>query len=179
MRLTYRCLPVLLFLILAFFLWRGLAGHPQDLPSVQLGKMVPVIDLPSLMGSKQGSFSSSEWRGNVVLLNVWSSWCDSCADEQDFLLNLAHQGFIIHWINEQYDSDAAMTWLKTYGNPYQTIGVDQHGQAAMDLGVYATPETFLIDQHGMIRWRHVGPLTPAIWRHDFLPKIQQLQEATA
>lgn len=176
MRLTMgRLLPLLVFALLAVFLWRGLFLKPQELPSVQLGRQVPVLDLP-VLGDAQQRFMTTTWQGRVALLNVWASWCEACIDEQVFLMQLAANHTLpIYGLNYKDTPQKAQQWLAKWGNPYQLIGVDQTGKAAIDLGVYGTPETFLIDSHGIIRYRHVGALDERSWQQEFLPRIQQLR----
>jgi cytochrome c biogenesis protein CcmG/thiol:disulfide interchange protein DsbE len=104
---------------------------------------------------------------NFVLLNIFASWCDACKEEQVFLMQLAHQGVVIYGINYKDNPIAAKYWLKNYGNPYQKIGIDEAGQTAIDLGVYGTPETFLVNKQGVIIHRHAGPLNETVWKNEF------------
>lgn len=167
--------PLFIFIGLSIFLWRGLSLDPQKLPSVQLGKALPVFDIP-VLGKQQEQFSSSMIKGKVALLNVWASWCAACAQEQELLMRLARQGVSIYGLNYKDDSDKALRWLKEWGNPYVLIGNDDQGKVAIDLGVYGTPETFLIDQQGVILFRQVGILDEASWVKDFLPRIKELEK---
>lgn len=171
---VWRLIPLLLFLFLALFLWRGLSLDPQKLPLAQLNQQLPAFNLP-ILGDNQHYFNSSQLHGNVVLLNVWASWCSACIDEQIFLMQLAEQGIPIFGLNYKDTSDNASKWLSQWGNPYVLVGDDKDGKAAIDLGVYGAPETFLIDKKGFIRFRHVGILTADSWKNDFLPRIQQLE----
>ncbi|MCX7557834.1 DsbE family thiol:disulfide interchange protein, partial [Xanthomonadaceae bacterium JHOS43] len=59
------------------------------------------------------------------------------------------------------------------GDPYALILADEPGRVAIDLGVYAAPETFFIDAHGIVRFKHIGALTPEIVRREILPRLQQ------
>lgn len=168
-------LPLLIFLLLGGLFWRGLSLNPQKLPSAQLNQVLPVFELPSLK-PEQLPLRSIQLRNQMSLLNIWASWCQACTEEQPFLLQLAEQGVPIYGINEKDDPHAALNWLHLWGNPYRQIGQDRYGHVAIELGVYGTPETFLIDAKGRIRYRHTGPLTPAIWQSIFIPRIQHLQE---
>jgi cytochrome c biogenesis protein CcmG/thiol:disulfide interchange protein DsbE len=107
-------------------------------------------------------------------LNVWASWCQTCSEEQAFLSTLTKQGVVIYGLNYKDGAKQAKRWLKRWGNPYVLIGVDPKGKAAIDLGVYGTPETFLIDKKGVIQYRHAGALNAQIWKDIFVPKIREL-----
>lgn len=170
----WRLIPLVLFIALAGFLWRGLSLEPQKLPSTQLGKKLPQFELPLL--GEQKLFTPKLMQGKVTLLNVWASWCTACFEEQVFLLKLARESVPIYGLNYRDKTANAQQWLKEWGNPYQAIGEDKKGKVAIDLGVYGTPETFLIDKNGFIRYRHVGILDEKIWENAFLPRIQQLKD---
>ncbi len=167
-------IPLGLFILLIFFLWRGLSLEPQKLPYARLDKPLPAFTL-SVLDSPQ-NVTEKVFQGNVSLLNVWASWCEACADEQVFLLRLARESIPIYGLNYKDNPTTAKRWLSEWGNPYKLIGEDPEGKFAFDLGVYGTPETFLIDKKGIIRYRHVGILDETIWRNNFLPLIKQWQE---
>lgn len=170
----WKLIPLLVFMLLTGFLWRGLSLNPRALPSVQVGKALPNFQLP-LLNQTQQQFSVKSLQGHIVLLNVWASWCSSCSDEQAFLLTLANQ-IPIYGLNYKDSPKEATQWLHDWGNPYKAVAEDAQGKVAIDLGVYGTPETFLIDQHGIIRHRHAGELTAQIWNREFAPLLQQLQK---
>ncbi len=174
--LHWRLIPLLLFILLLFFLWRGITLEPHKLPFAQLGKPLPEFVLPSL--GETTLFTPQQMRGQVVLLNVWASWCAACSDEQVFLMHLARTAVPIYGLNYKDNSRNAQRWLSEWGNPYQAVGEDKEGRVAIDLGVYGTPETFLIDKKGIIRYRHAGVLDESVWRADFLPRINQLKGET-
>lgn len=171
--LHWRLLPLAIFVVLVIFLWRGLSLDPQKLPSAQLGKALPQFQLPLLGENKL--FNLKDMQGQVVLLNVWASWCAACVEEQVFLMKLARETVPIYGLNYKDNTENAQQWLKEWGNPYQAIAEDKEGRVAIDLGVYGAPETFLIDKKGVIRFRHVGVLDESSWTTDFLPRIKQLQ----
>ncbi|MDF1646330.1 MAG: DsbE family thiol:disulfide interchange protein [Legionellaceae bacterium] len=171
--LTWGLLPICFFGILAVFFWRGLSLNPQHLPSVRLDQKLPAFEMP-LLGDKTHLFSSEHMQGHPAILHVFASWCDVCAEEQVFLLKLAEQGVPLYGLNYKDDPFDAMHWLQTWGNPYRLIGMDRDGHTGIDLGVYGTPETFLVDSNGFIRYRHVGIVNAAIWEHILLPKWETL-----
>jgi len=173
--LHWRIIPFLLFILLAVFLWRGLSLDPRSLPSAQVGKHLPRIDLPILVKKNSGDYSLAN---HVLLLNVWASWCSACVDEQLFLMQLAHQGFLIYGLNYKDKAQDAKQWLTSFGNPYQVVFQDNDGHVAIDLGVYGAPETFLVDKKGIIRYRHAGILSASIWKKEFLPRIKDLEQTS-
>jgi cytochrome c biogenesis protein CcmG, thiol:disulfide interchange protein DsbE len=171
--LNWRLLPFVIFFLLIIFLWRGLSLDPQKLPSMQLDKPLPLFQLPTL--GEEKLFTPTIMKGRVVLLNVWASWCEACVEEQIFLQQLARQSIPIYGLNYKDNSLKAKRWLEEWGNPFLAIAEDKEGRVAVNLGVYGTPETFLIDKKGIIRYRHVGILDEKVWKADFLPRIKQLQ----
>jgi cytochrome c biogenesis protein CcmG/thiol:disulfide interchange protein DsbE len=174
--LYWRMLPLLFFMGLVFFFWRGLSLDPGHLPSSQLGKDLPSFRLP-VLGDPNVELTSATFRGQVTLLNVWASWCHACTEEQYFLLKLAREGVTIYGMNYKDRVEDAKDWLTTWGNPYRLVGEDVTGRVGIDLGVYGTPETFLIDKRGVIRYRHAGALTEVVWQNELLPLMKQWEQS--
>ena len=166
----WRMLPLVLFAGLAFFLWRGLSLDPKNIPSAQIGRALPHFSIP-VLGENGKRIQSSELQGHYFLLNVWASWCSACVEEQVFLLKLSRKGIPIYGLNYKDDPEQAQQWLTEWGNPFQRVGVDRTGRVGIDLGVYGAPETFLIDEQGIIRFRHVGVLDAKSWNNEFLPLL--------
>jgi cytochrome c biogenesis protein CcmG, thiol:disulfide interchange protein DsbE len=114
-------------------------------------------------------------RGKVWLLNVWASWCIACRDEHPYLLEYAKSGVVpIYGLNYKDRREDALAWLGELGDPYTASAVDFDGRVGIDYGVYGAPETYVIDQSGMIRLKHVGPLMPDVWKEKILPVVQEL-----
>ena len=170
----WRMIPFIVFALLAVFFWRGLSLDPKSLPSAQLGKPLPQFKLP-ILGDARQVLTPASFLGQVALLNVWASWCEACIEEQQFLLQLAHEGVVIFGMNYKDNREDARQWLAKWGNPYRLIGEDTLGKGSLDMGVYGAPETFLVDKMGIIRYRHVGVLNERIWQDEFLPLISQLK----
>lgn len=163
-----RILPLLVFGLLAIFFWFGLSLDPQKLPTPKIGQTLPVFDLPMLLGDNTTHFTPEILNGERNLLIVWASWCDACREEQEFLMSLSQQtGLKLFGLNYKDDPNAARIWLADWGNPFYAIGLDQQGKLGLDLGVYGTPETYLIDQNGKILHRYAGLLTAEIWQQEF------------
>lgn len=171
----WKIIPIISFIVLCIFFWRGLSLDPHHLPSVQIGRALPNFSLPSLE-NPQISFSSTQLPHKVLLLNVWASWCEACIEEQAFMMQLAASGVPIYGLNYKDKTENAKVWLKQWGNPYLSIFQDKKGRTAIDLGVYGAPETFIIDKKGIIRYRQVGVIKEEIWFKSMLPLMKSLEQ---
>ena len=157
-------IPLLLFIILGGFLWKGLSIDPTALPSALLNKPFPEFKTESLQ-TPDRLVSHQDLIGQPVLVNVWATWCPSCRKEHQQLLTIAQtSGIPIIGLNYKDERTAALNWLQQLGNPYQFNIYDQSGMVGLDLGVYGAPETYLLDAQGIIRHRHVGVLTAQDWQ---------------
>jgi cytochrome c biogenesis protein CcmG, thiol:disulfide interchange protein DsbE len=165
-------IPLGLFLVLTIFLAIGLTRDPHTLPSALLNKPAPTFRLPQLEDSSK-TFSAEDMRGKVWLMNVWASWCAACRDEHPYLPDYAKIVPIIG-LNYKDNPEDARRWLGELGDPYTLSAVDLDGRVAIDYGVYGAPETYVIDKSGVVRFKHVGPVTPDVWAEKFLPLVQEL-----
>jgi len=167
--------PFIIFIIIVILFWRGLSTHPTNIPSPLINQKMPAFKLPSLINPER-LITPKDFLGHVSLLNVWATWCYACAEEHDFLMTLAHNpNVIIYGLNYKDNRTEAIQLLKEKGNPYDIILYDPSGETGMDFGVYGTPETFLIDANGIIRYKWIGPLNLSEWQKHFLPVLLQLQ----
>ena len=169
--------PLGVFALLAIVLAIGIRHSPDKgiIVSPLLGKPAPQFSLPALL-DPQRTVRSQDLKGHWYLLNVWGTWCTECRAEHEMLLKVKASGAVPLIGLDWKDNDAqAQAWLTQLGNPYESIAVDRSGRAAIDWGVYGAPETFLIDKHGVIRDKVIGPLTPEIIDKQLMPEIQQLQ----
>ena len=167
--------PLVAFVVLAGFLAAGLRLNPREVPSPLIGKPVPSFRLAQLHASDK-FIAAEDMRGKVWLLNVWASWCVSCRQEHPVLIDLNQQKKItIIGLNYKDDRAAAMTWLTQHGgDPYLVSAVDADGRVGIDFGVYGVPETFLIDKNGVIRYKHIGPVTAEALKEKILPMAEEL-----
>ncbi len=167
-------LPLGLFLGLIALLFVGLKLDPREVPSPLIGKPAPQLNLPRLDQPGQ-TVTTANLAGEVWLLNVWASWCVSCRAEHAVLTEFAKQVDIpIIGLNYKDETVAAKRWLAQYGNPYRFSVVDRSGRTGIDWGVYGVPETFVIDAQGVIRLKHIGPVTQATVVDKLLPMLRQL-----
>ena len=169
-------LPLAVFILLVGFLAVGLNLNPREVPSPLVGKPAPVFELP-VLHQPDKRFTPGDMRGKVWLLNVWASWCVSCREEHPVLLELAKRGVMpILGLNYKDKGDEATAWLKQFGNPYELSVVDADGRIGIDYGVYGVPETYLIDTEGVIRYKQIGPITPAVLEQKILPLAMTLRK---
>ncbi|MEO5882146.1 MAG: DsbE family thiol:disulfide interchange protein, partial [Caldimonas sp.] len=114
-------------------------------------------------------------RGKVWVLNVWASWCVACREEHPLLVEFARKRVVpLYGLNYKDKREDANAWLARFGNPYDASLFDDEGRVGIDFGVYGVPETFVIDQNGVIRLKHIGPLTPAVLATKIEPLLKKL-----
>ena len=158
-------LPIGVFAALAvifgLYLWQVGSGQKSisEIPSVLIDRPAPTFALPPIDGTGPG-FASTDLAGKVALVNIWASWCPPCREEHPLLMRLAKEGVPLYGINYKDKPADARRFLGDLGNPFRRIGADRVGRVAIDWGVYGYPETFVVDQSGRIRYRHVGPVLP-------------------
>lgn len=167
-------LPLLLFVVLVAFLARGLSLKPREIPSPLIDKPAPAFSLPTLDAPDQ-KLATQDLRGKVWILNVWASWCVACRIEHPLLVEFSKTGMVpIYGLNYKDKRDDAIGWLNKFGNPYTRSLSDSDGLVGIDFGVYGVPETFVIDRNGVIRYKQIGPLTPAVLRDEIVPLVRKL-----
>jgi cytochrome c biogenesis protein CcmG/thiol:disulfide interchange protein DsbE len=174
-------IPVLLFVLLAVVLAFGIVHSPEKgiIASPLIGKPAPQFSLPSLADATR-SVSPAALRGRWYLLNVWGTWCGTCREEHRMLLEVRRSGRVRLVGLDWKDDDAqALSYLTQLGDPYEVVAVDHDGRAAIDWGVYAAPESFLVDPQGVVVYKCMGELTPEIWEKEILPRLPKPLAATS
>lgn len=159
-------LPLGLFAALSIVLLLGLEKDPTELPSALVGERFPEFTLPDL-DHPDRLVDRGNIEGEVLLVNVWATWCFACRIEHPHLNRLAEQGVKIVGLNYKDQRKAAKLWLLERGNPYAFNIFDADGSLGIDLGVYGAPETYLVDAQGIIRHRRVGVVDQRIWDQEF------------
>lgn len=171
-----RFLPLVLVVALGLVLYRGLSLNPTELPSAMIGKSFPSFSLYSVNDAKSLK-TEHDFKPGIKLVNVWGTWCPSCRVEHDFLLQLSTSNrFSIYGLNYDDERHLAQNWLSTLGNPYEFSVFDEEGKLSVNLGVYAAPETFVIDHNNVIRKRFAGPLNLNVWREQFEPLLTEIEK---
>ena len=169
-------IPLGIFIVLVGFLAIGLKLDPREVPSPLIGKPAPDFKL-ALLSDPGKQLSPADLRGKVWLFNVWASWCASCRQEHEVLLDLSKQGSVpIYGMDYKDQPGDAQAVLNRYGNPYVETVVDLDGRTGINYGVYGVPETYLIDRNGIIRYKHTGPLTRESLDKKILPLVKELQQ---
>jgi cytochrome c biogenesis protein CcmG, thiol:disulfide interchange protein DsbE len=169
-----RWIPLIVFAVLVGFFAKGLFLNPREVPSPFIGKAAPAFTLP-VVGSTDKTFSPADMQGKVWVLNVWAPWCVSCRQEHGVLMSLAQSQPVpfvgLNWKDKDREAEAL---LARHGSPYAAVPDDLSGRVGIDYGVTGTPETYLIDQGGIVRMKHVGPIDADVWMQKFEPKLKEL-----
>jgi cytochrome c biogenesis protein CcmG/thiol:disulfide interchange protein DsbE len=148
-------------------LFTGLETKESSTSTAMVGEFVPAFELPEVMDTSVLLDESLFQQQPLTLLNVWAAWCGICKTEHHFLHQLKEQGITIIGLDYRDDRIAAKQVLEQTGSPYQAVIFDPRGSLAMDLGVFGTPTTFLIDQNGVILHRFTGALDEKKWQREF------------
>ena len=162
------------FAALVALLAVGLQLNPREVPSPLVGKPAPAFELP-LLHQPDKTFSQKDMLGKVWVMNVWASWCPPCLVEHPVVEELARSGIApVVGLNYKDAREDALPWLERNGNPFKVSVYDRDGRIAIDYGVYGVPETYVIDRKGIIRYKHIGPLTPQVAEKKLRPLIEEL-----
>jgi cytochrome c biogenesis protein CcmG/thiol:disulfide interchange protein DsbE len=152
----------------------GLTLDPKLVPSPLIDKPAPEFSL-SMLDAASRKLSTKDMLGQVWVLNVWASWCVSCRAEHAVITELASKNLVsVIGLNYKDESADAIAWLEQFGNPYHASVVDLDGRVGIDWGVYGVPETFVIDADGMIKYKHIGPVTVESLNDIIIPTLKEL-----
>ncbi|MEQ4576797.1 MAG: DsbE family thiol:disulfide interchange protein [Gammaproteobacteria bacterium] len=165
--------------LLAYAVKRSGDGDRDALPSALIGKRAPDFDLP-LLHEPDTRVHARDLLGAPYVLNVWGSWCPACQVEHPVLSRFALSKRVrVVGYNWKDDRDEALRWLEQLGNPYLLVLFDPEGRTAIDWGVAAAPETFLVDGNGIVRWKYSGALTDEVIRKQLLPALEKAERTAA
>jgi cytochrome c biogenesis protein CcmG/thiol:disulfide interchange protein DsbE len=169
-------IPLALFVVLLGFLAVGLKRDPREVPSPLVNKPAPAFKVAQLADTSK-QFSPDDLKGTVWVLNVWASWCVACRVEHPLLLEFG-RAQVVPLIGLDYKDQRpdALKYLQQQGNPFDLTAVDADGRVGIDYGVYGVPETYVIDKAGVIRHKHIGPITPDDLQKTLLPLINELKK---
>ncbi len=176
-------IPLIVFAVLAvfFFVVQKQIGsgdyNPENMPSALIDKPLPVFRLPELQSGE--IIGNDVLTGKVALVNVWATWCPSCAYEHHYLVELAKRGVTVLGVDYKDEPGKAKQWIAEKGNPYIAVLDDRAGKFGLDLGVTGAPETYVVDRKGIVRLRYQGPLDQRVWDETFKPLFDELNKENA
>ena len=174
MKRLWFLIPLAAFLALAVILAVGLKRDPREVPSPLIDKPAPKFSLARLDDANR-VVRLEDLRGKPFILNVWASWCVACREEHPVLVEFAKKRAVPIYGLDYKDTRAdAGAWLARFGNPYDVSLFDADGRVGIDFGVYGVPETFVIDGNGVIRMKHIGPITPEVLADEIEPLLKKL-----
>ena len=151
-------------IFITFFYLLIIERNPSEIPSNLLNKKVPKFEARSLV-EEENFISSNEFGNEIILVNFFATWCKPCRDEHKYIKHISDKDKIkIIGINYKDNPDKAIKWLQNLGNPYSNVLLDKKGMIAIDWGVYGIPETFVVNSKGIIKYRHIGPVTEKIYQ---------------
>ena len=174
MKRLWFLIPLGAFLALAIVLAVGLKLDPREVPSPLIDKPAPKFALARLDDAAK-TVRLDDLKGKVFILNVWASWCVACREEHPLLLDFAKKRVVpVYGLNYKDTRPDATAWLARFGNPYDASFFDEDGRVGLDFGVYGVPETFVVDGNGVIRMKHIGPITPDVLANKIEPLLRKL-----
>lgn len=172
-------IPLAIFVVVVILFLTGFnLGNRNELPSALINKPFPSFVAQDLFQPER-EIARDDIVGRPALVNVWATWCPTCAAEHEMLIKITERAPEVKLIGINYKDDPAkaINWLGQYGNPYEMVLVDQDGLLGVELGVYGAPETFLINPQGEIVYKRVGDVNERIWRDEIQPRLASMNEA--
>lgn len=165
--------PPVIFAGLAALFFVGMQrSDPDSLPSVFIGKPAPAVPEETLAG--RAPLTDEMLRsGEITIVNFWASWCPPCRAEHPNLHALTEEGLRVAGVNFKDEAAQANAYLDGSGDPFVGVGYDPKGAAAINWGVTAPPETFIVDGDGTVLYRFVGPLVGSDYQQRFRPELDK------
>lgn len=167
-------IPVIIFVFLGGVLMYALiTGKTAKVDSVLIGRILPSFSLNSLVGEEE-VVTEKDLLGKPYLLNTWATWCAPCKAEHPELVRLSEIGVRIVGVNYKDEKHLALKWIEELHNPYEVLVHDVDGRFGLDLGSTGIPETYFVDAAGVIRYKHLGPITERVWNGSLAAQWQNL-----
>ena len=168
-----KLIPLIVFVFIAVFLYFSLNATSSKLPSPLLGKIFPSVEAKDFY-SDESVLLTDLFSEKMSLVNVWASWCVTCRQEHQMMMKIAtNKDLQLIGINYKDTRADGERYLEVMGNPFDVIVFDPSGKIGLDLGVYATPETFLVNKNGVILYKHIGEIDSKVWEEGFIPYINK------
>lgn len=171
-------IPVIIFVVMAAAMWRGLSLDTRTLPSALLDQPLPEFEMRTLQEGDE-LVTEADLPDEPFLLNIWGSYCLPCLQENPIFMEARENDVVpIIGVNYKDREQAALEWLDDNGNPFTMNIVDPEGRYGIDLGVYGAPETFIVDGDGVIRYKHIGTIDWQAWEDEIMPALAAIREGT-
>ena len=162
--------PVIFAALAGLFIAGMMRDNADELPSTFVGQAAPELAPEPVPGTPL--LTGIVLRdGEITILNFWASWCPPCRAEHPTLLDLQSQGYRVAGLNFRDEADKAAEYLIEDGNPFFATGFDPRGRTAIDWGVTAPPETFIVGGDGTVLFRFTGPMVGSDYEQRFLPAL--------
>jgi cytochrome c biogenesis protein CcmG/thiol:disulfide interchange protein DsbE len=140
----------------------GFTREPRYIESPIIGRPAPGFALTLF---DRQAVALDDFRGKVVFVNFWASWCPPCRAEAPMLeatwRRLQEQGVVFLGVNTQDEEPRARAFLQEFGITFPN-GRDPDGRIGIDYGVWGLPEAFIVDPAGRITYKHIGTLGQAL-----------------
>ncbi len=138
-----------------------------------INKAIPPMNAKTLFDEK--NITNADLPQEPYLVNIWASWCFSCSQEHELLLQLQQQGTKIVGITYKDDATKAKEYLEREGSPYLFNIQDSEGLIGRSLAVKGTPTTYTVDSQGVIRQQITGLITDSVWQERIKPCLSALK----
>lgn len=150
----------------------GLMSFSFSVAAVSMGSQAPDFTLKSKSGK---NVRLSDYRGQVVMINFWASWCGPCRQEMPLLEKMHRRysklGFVLLGVNVEADSSKANAYLKDIPVSFPVL-YDTNNKASKLYDVSAMPTTIILDRNGKMRFLHQG-YKPG-YEKDYKKQVKQL-----
>ena len=145
------------FLLYIFF--NGLYKDPKEIPSNLIDQEIPSFSTHNIASKKGFDKTTLIENDKIKIINFFASWCPPCRVEHPQLQKLSiDEDLLVLGINKKDNPDDLKKFLSELGDPFHSIISEPDGLVSIDWGVYGLPETFIVDQKGKIRHKHLGPI---------------------
>jgi cytochrome c biogenesis protein CcmG, thiol:disulfide interchange protein DsbE len=159
----------------------GMTLDPRDIPSPLPGREAPEFALPML--DEPDTVRLANLRGEVVVLNFWASWCMECRYEHSDLSLAAtmYEPRGVRFFGVLYNDTPAngRAWIQQMGGQTYPALVDAGSRTAVSYGLYGVPETFIIDQNGVVVHKQIGPITLSRLASLLEPLLEGVEEVSS
>jgi len=172
-------------MLVGFVLLAALTALPA-FDGWSMGSRVPTVGMQaedfSLIDLDGKSQSLSQYRGKIVLVNFWATWCKSCTTEMPAMQasfdKLRGKGFVVLAINELEDDAKVREHIKQYGYTYPVL-MDRDNKVANQFGVFGLPVSVFIDQEGRVQEYIKGGLLTELKIDETIARIQKQEPVKA